>query len=879
MRARSATLVANEIARGEALVKCVLTRSGEDTKTYEIDRIPEIKHTEEPYRQAALITLLNDDGEFTGLDLSAYQVVVSYGYTDATQGDEYSACAPLRVMAQHTHDFEGRLVCTLALAGIPNFLAEEKASAAFAPGHGYVSTVKDIINFVMHPSTGYSFFQRYKDYTPVFDLEDSLIDVYTPREYFRIYKNESRLDVMRKLLSWTKCAMRFEDDGEPHIFVPKKVEDSNTWAASTGYSLGDIVAPTAPNNYYYVCTTAGTSGGTEPATWSTTIGGTVSDGSVTWTVAYDAEWTVEVNDPNFYNKTYRRGLIVPGKINIASNDESGDGYSGSAEVSGFGSLPDAVAFQRFYEYYLASNAQADAIAEARISKLETDAERGSAMVEMNVGSEVYDLVNCISSRASDRREGTLGSITRHWRAGSEESDPLFEMEIRFGGVSLGGNVGTMPSQAITSTMDYKENITRLWDAIDGIWAFLDQMVAFMEQQAALIEPLLPTETPLPADTILWQDVFDGGSDSPTAVDWAIETGLPFTPISPGTIYFSSIIEEIPNVYVVYVIDASNTEFWKYSLTDKEWTKLASPTYTAQNCYRTLAINPLGTKLACVSEGASSYPIGRRIEIYTIGTDTWAASAQTPAISGSTVGSLVSLVWADNDTIWAWARRGSVNDGKCIKYVVSTDTWTVYTNLTGVVTSWQGRCASINDAGTVVYGGQIGVVGAYHKYTIATDTYSTITNAGYTFAWAYDKDKLWFIHNTTYRQGYIDTADDSVNASIFPENAFGINVYHYQGISDDLANIISRHSSTAPELSSIIAGGTYQLGADLVLGNWTAVHIEKPDDNFPVLVINEADNVTLSFDHTVQTTLWAGTWKFYYPQTGDYTQVVIRHGVG
>ena len=54
------------------------------------------------------------------------------------------------------------------------------------------------------------------------------------------------------------------------------------WEASTAYILGDYVWPTTFNGYRYVCTTAGTSGASEP-TWPTTLGNTVNDGSVVWT--------------------------------------------------------------------------------------------------------------------------------------------------------------------------------------------------------------------------------------------------------------------------------------------------------------------------------------------------------------------------------------------------------------------------------------------------------------------------------------------------------------------------------------------------------------------------------------------------------------------
>lgn len=56
------------------------------------------------------------------------------------------------------------------------------------------------------------------------------------------------------------------------------------WAATTAYTLGNMVEPTTPNTYVYRCTTAGTSSGSEP-TWPTAaIGDTVTDGTVVWTL-------------------------------------------------------------------------------------------------------------------------------------------------------------------------------------------------------------------------------------------------------------------------------------------------------------------------------------------------------------------------------------------------------------------------------------------------------------------------------------------------------------------------------------------------------------------------------------------------------------------
>ncbi len=84
---------------------------------------------------------------------------------------------------------------------------------------------------------------------------------------------------------------------------------ASAWAATTAYSLGDYVLRSTGqgtelgDGVFFVCTTAGTSGGSEP-TWDVAANGnTTSDGTVTWTVrpiefdnastagAYSNSWT------------------------------------------------------------------------------------------------------------------------------------------------------------------------------------------------------------------------------------------------------------------------------------------------------------------------------------------------------------------------------------------------------------------------------------------------------------------------------------------------------------------------------------------------------------------------------------------------------------
>jgi hypothetical protein len=59
---------------------------------------------------------------------------------------------------------------------------------------------------------------------------------------------------------------------------------AGTWEATTAITGGALKKPTVSNGHYYRCTTAGTTGATQP-TWPTTAAATVADGTVVWTEA------------------------------------------------------------------------------------------------------------------------------------------------------------------------------------------------------------------------------------------------------------------------------------------------------------------------------------------------------------------------------------------------------------------------------------------------------------------------------------------------------------------------------------------------------------------------------------------------------------------
>ena len=68
------------------------------------------------------------------------------------------------------------------------------------------------------------------------------------------------------------------------LYGADAVLQSPARANTTAYALYTVVEPATRNNYRYRCTTAGTSG-SSPPTWPTTVGQTVTDGTVTWTCA------------------------------------------------------------------------------------------------------------------------------------------------------------------------------------------------------------------------------------------------------------------------------------------------------------------------------------------------------------------------------------------------------------------------------------------------------------------------------------------------------------------------------------------------------------------------------------------------------------------
>ena len=482
MQTLSATLLAAQKPRiRKALAKIVLT-SGATTKTYQetgANPILDIKRSAAPWNQTAQVVLDNSDGVLTDLDLKGYKGVISFGATTSA-GAEYSAKPPLWVIGYQLLSWatgkSGRLTCSLSLAGIPNLLGEDKANVIYAPDDTDTKTVKTLIRQIAG-DTGETILTCYNHttlYNVVFDSEDALIDVFQPKDGFRISVGSNRRDKLKELLSYTNCVARFENDGKIHIFVPV-ISTSTAWVANTAYVVGDTVIPTVANEVEYKCTTAGTSGASQP-TWPTEVGETVSDGTVTWTVSYDYDYRLASTYHTFFNKSYRKRLVIPNYQVVESHPSHGDGFTGFAEDTESSDLMEIRATP--LQLRLASNAQATSIATARIAHYKLDAERGSGFSPMNVGAEEYDFVKIKDSREVDYRVGNVGYINEHYTPGR------FEFDFRFGSIEMGGGAGTlipMLSESLsTGARPGALTLEMLMPLFEQIWSILEDIITYLE---------------------------------------------------------------------------------------------------------------------------------------------------------------------------------------------------------------------------------------------------------------------------------------------------------------------------------------------------------------------------------------------------------------
>lgn len=119
------------------------------------------------------------------------------------------------------------------------------------------------------------------------------------------------------------------------------------WSASATKKLGAWTKPVdvanGENPLLFQCTTSGATGGTEP-TWPTTAGGTVTDGTVTWTARAASELPEDLQQAALVTATawYGGALDIPAGI----QSESAEGFATVYDVFGAKRTPGLPPFAK-----------------------------------------------------------------------------------------------------------------------------------------------------------------------------------------------------------------------------------------------------------------------------------------------------------------------------------------------------------------------------------------------------------------------------------------------------------------------------------------------------------------------------------------------------
>jgi len=98
------------------------------------------------------------------------------------------------------------------------------------------------------------------------------------RGYFYVSENDLANDADDVLQFTISVA------GADPLYAKATLLPLNVWTGTTGYAVNEMVVPTTPNGFGFICTAAGTTGGGEPA-WPSDLAAVVPpDGSVTWQI-------------------------------------------------------------------------------------------------------------------------------------------------------------------------------------------------------------------------------------------------------------------------------------------------------------------------------------------------------------------------------------------------------------------------------------------------------------------------------------------------------------------------------------------------------------------------------------------------------------------
>ena len=380
--------------------------------TYGLDttnRILSISHAEQEWSQVAQVFIENRDGNLTSLTMEGEGGVVTW-----TTNDGSTARAPLTVIAQKADHLQGDLVVSLSLAGLFNLWSEQEATEAYAPDDTNGDKVKTLLDKIAGATL--NCFSSYPSHTITYDsgYDDSIINAFTPKDYFSVSKRESRLAAFKKVLAYTKCKASVENDAGTatiHIFQP-------------------------------------------------TLSGTGT----------------EFTNTTFYEKSVRTRLVLPNKVIVRSHPDHTPQYTGNAtDAASYASLGNQY-YTETHHIRAASNAQCTLIATAILQGYQLATEVGHGISIMDVTLDVLDRVTITDDWASDAIAGNIGYENRRYSYYDREPT-RFGFEFRFGTLDLPGLAGTMPPRSIDPfTQDIRQGYGDLFMGLGAVESSLTQLI-------------------------------------------------------------------------------------------------------------------------------------------------------------------------------------------------------------------------------------------------------------------------------------------------------------------------------------------------------------------------------------------------------------------
>ena len=359
------------------------------------------------------------------------------------------------------------------------------------------------------------------------------------------------------------------------------------------------------------------------------------------------------------------------------------------------------------------------------------------------------------------------------------------------------------------------------------------------------------------------DWYAGGA--PTSYPWEFEADNPVA-FTDGP-FFSPMIKNDIGQYIVYAGYYDSTRFYRYNLTTKQWTRLAdSPTAIVNSG---IAMSPDGSKL--IATGLNQ----NELRIYDVELNTWTTSPDAPLLSGAAP-QIFGVVFADNDTVWCQVRKSGPYEVKFYRYVISTTTWTAFANSIADPADSNSQAMSISSDGLKLYAGAVGAnYYSLYRYVISTDTYTQLTiGSGRRFLYSCDRTaKLWWWDSVVPRYGYFNCDTEANVLDVFPENTQRNKPSNLTCGVFGTTGIIVNARTTEPRNMSYFGTGSWRL-ASRTLTDYNLVVFKKPADGYAISAVDKVNGYYVPIHLFSNLVLPAGTWEFFYPKDGDYTEVAI-----